>query len=141
MTIHIQDGNIKIRCHKKNNQLRRGIPMARQIIWKKIRGKYGPYAYLYESRRDPVTGMPKKFFIRYLGKIPMGTKIAHVKEKKTPGLWKTRNKPKGRQGRKIRGRRPKACTMPMNRKCRHPRCVRWACQYYSPVKKRRKRRK
>jgi len=85
--------------------------MAYQIIWKRIKG-HGPYAYVYNSFRDPVTRLPRQKFVKYLGKIPFGTKIAHVKQTKTPTPWKTRNKPKGRRRQKLRGRRPKACMLP-----------------------------
>jgi len=68
--------------------------MVHQIIWKKIRG-HGPYAYIYNPYRDPVSHQPRQKFIKYLGKIPPGTKIAHVKQTKTPKIRKTRKQGKG----------------------------------------------
>lgn len=58
------------------------------IIWKKIRGQ-GPYAYLYRSFRDN-DGRVKTQFVKYLGKIPPGTKIAHVKTKKKTRKYRRR---------------------------------------------------
>jgi len=114
--------------------------MAYQIIWKRIKG-HGPYAYVYNSFRDPVTHLPRQKFIKYLGKnIPFGTKIAHVKQKKTPAPWKTRIRLKGKQGRKLRRRNPKDCMLPTNQKCRHKKCIKWACEYYQPITKEKKRR-
>lgn len=107
------------------------------IVWKKIKGKFGPYAYLYRSFRDS-DGRVKTRFIKYLGKIPQGTKIAHVRQKKTPALRKKGIKPRKHRRRRIQGRRPKACTLPISQKCRHTRCLKYACQYYQPVVKKKK---
>ncbi len=113
--------------------------MARQIIWKKIRGKYGPYAYLYESFRD-ATGVPRKRFIKYLGsEIPFGTKIAHPKQNMTPALRKTQKKPKGHRRQRIRKHPTKAkgvCVLPKDQECPYYTiCVEWKCKWYRPINK------
>ena len=113
--------------------------MAYQIIWKRIKG-HGPYAYVYNSFRDPVTHLPRQNFIKYLGKnIPVGTKIAHVKQTKTPTPRKKGIKPWKHRKRKLRGRGPKACMLPITKKCRHTRCLKWVCKYYQPVVKTRRK--